>query len=185
MLDRVFRSFRERRRVRQGAAREASLRPLVRDVLEPRVVLSGFAGPLNVAMLSATTTDSQGVTVDYQVGLDGRPLACRFEFGVYRSADAQFDASDVLLGSWTADAGSSDATVGTHEVTIPLNGGLPIDTARPYVLVVANPDDAGATTDPGRTASFRTYSIGVVTHGGHHQHRAGSTPPRGASDRPS
>ena len=141
------------------------MRPLVRDVLEPRVVLSGLPGASAVAMLSATTSDSQGVTVDYQVGSSGggsQPL----QFGVYRSADPAFDASDVMLGSWTAGAGTSDAAAGSHEVTIPLDGGLPIDTARPYVLVVANPNDAGATTDPARTASFRTYAIGVVTHGG-------------------
>jgi hypothetical protein len=134
-------------------------------VLEPRVALSGFVGPLNVAMLSATTTDSQGVTVDYRIGLTAAP-SHPLEFGVYRSADPNFDASDVLLGSWTTDAGSSDATVGAHQLTIPVAGGLPIDAARPYVLVVANPDDAGATTDPSRTASFRTYVIGVVSHGG-------------------
>ncbi|MDR3618271.1 MAG: Ig-like domain-containing protein [Paludisphaera borealis] len=156
--------MRERRRARTRRGK-ASLRPLVRDVLEPRVVLSGMTGASDVAMLSATTTDSQGVTVDYQIGATAG-ASLPLEFGVYRSADAQFDASDVLLGSWTADAGSSDAAAGSHQVTIPVAGGLPIDTARPYVLVVANPNDAGATTDPGRTASFRTYVIGVVSHGG-------------------
>mgnify|MGYP001151053278 CR=1 FL=1 len=130
------------------------------------MVLSSLPLPSAVAMLSATTNDSRGVTVDYQVrwssGVGSPPL----QLGVYRSADAEFDASDVLLGSWSAAAGSSAAATGAHEVTIPLKDGLAIDTARPFVLVVANPNDPGATTDPGRTASFRTYAIGVVTHGG-------------------
>jgi len=138
---------------------------VLRDVLEPRTVQSGLVGPLNVAMLSATTADSQGVTVDYRVGLSAA-TSPPLEFEVYRSADATFDASDVLIGSRAFGAGSPDASVGEHVATIPVDGGLPIDPARPYVLVVANPNDAGATTDPTRTASFRTYTIGVVTHGG-------------------
>jgi len=115
-------------------------------------------------MLSATTSDSQGVTIEYRVGAaDGSSGPVRF--GVYRSADERFDSSDVLLGVWEAtDGGFSSA--GAHRLTIPVEGGLPIDLARPYVLVVANPDEPGALADPGRTASFRKYSVGVVSHGG-------------------
>lgn len=138
---------------------------MVREALEARLALSAtVAGTAPLTMLSATTADSRGVTIEYRVAPslgESDPI----RFGVYRSADDRFDASDVLLGVWEAEAGSA-STRGTHRLTIPVEGGLPIDLARPYVLVVANPDDAGATIDPGRTASFRKYSVGVVTHGG-------------------
>ncbi len=64
------------------------------------------------------------------------------------------------------DAGQPAGALGTHQLTIPLPNGLPIDPQKPYVLVVADPGTPSATTDPGQTASFRTYSIGIVTHGG-------------------
>jgi hypothetical protein len=62
--------------------------------------------------------------------------------------------------------GGPAASGGVHRATIELPDGLPIDTAHPYVLVVANPQSAQASTDPSQTASFRKYTIGVVTHGG-------------------
>jgi len=66
----------------------------------------------------------------------------------------------------TDSSGGPAAATGTHHVTIPLPGGLPIDTTHPYVLVVANPQSSTAMTDPSQVASFRKYTIGVVTHGG-------------------
>ena len=56
--------------------------------------------------------------------------------------------------------------VGVHQLTIPLAQGLPPYPEKPYVLVVANPDSPSVTTDPQQAASFRTYTIGIVTHGG-------------------
>jgi hypothetical protein len=44
--------------------------------------------------------------------------------------------------------------------------GLPPDPEKPYVLVVADPSSPSATVDPEQTASFRVYTIGIVTHGG-------------------
>jgi hypothetical protein len=65
----------------------------------------------------------------------------------------------------TLDAsGQPAAAPGVHQLVIPLPQGLPPDPAKPYVLVVADP--SGATTEPQQTASFRTYTIGIVTHGG-------------------
>ena len=52
------------------------------------------------------------------------------------------------------------------ELTIPLPQGLPPYPEKPYVLVVADPSSPSATTDPEQTASFRVYTIGIVTHGG-------------------
>ena len=63
------------------------------------------------------------------------------------------------------DSGGSATLPGTHELTIPLPAGLPPDPRKPFVLVVADPGTASATTNPQQTASFRTYVIGIVTHG--------------------
>lgn len=160
MLNRVLRSLRRRRGGGGGGRRRSvSARPLLRETLEARLALSAApAAVAPAAMLSATTSDSRGVTVEYRV--DGATGPVRF--GVYRSADDRFDSADVPLGVWEQAA----TTPGTHQLTIPVEGGLPIDLARPYVLVVANPDEPGAAADPGRTASFRKYTIGVVAHGG-------------------
>ncbi len=103
------------------------------------------------------------------------------ELGIYRSNDGQFDSSDSLVdtvtlaaagsaagpGAITVDQNGEPATaVGTHELSIPLPGGLPPYPAKPYVLVVADPGSPSATADPQQTASFRVYTIGIVTHGG-------------------
>lgn len=150
-------------------------RPAVAD-LESRIALSAPA----VVMLAATTADSQGVTVDYQVN---RPpdAAQPLSFGVYRSADDRFDPGDSWVGTLavvppagggmpggaTLDLGGDPAAdEGSHRLTIPLAGGLPPYPEKPYVLVVANPGDPSAAADPRQTASFRKYVIGVVTHGG-------------------
>ena len=55
---------------------------------------------------------------------------------------------------------------GVHQLTIPLPAGLPPDPQKPYVLVVADPATPGGAERPSRTAAFRTYVIGIVTHGG-------------------
>ena len=130
-------------------------------------------------MISATTTDSQSVTIDYQVN---QPIdaASPLQFGVYRSSDGQFNSSDSLVDTVTLvppgaasgqaatldQAGQPATAVGTHTLTIPLPQGLPPYPAKPYVLVVADPGSPSATTDPQQTASFRVYTIGIVTHGG-------------------
>ena len=45
-------------------------------------------------------------------------------------------------------AGQPATAPGKHTVTVPLPGGLPDNPEHPYVVVVADPDDPGA-TDPG------------------------------------
>jgi hypothetical protein len=147
-------------------------RPRLADPLERRVVLSTATMP-TVAMLDATTTDSKTVTIDYRVApAPGADSTGPLTFGVYRSADATFDASDVAVTGADSipvsvdTAGAPVAAEGTHRLTINLPDGLPIDTAHPYVLVVANPQSPQAMVNPAQTASFRKYTIGVVTHGG-------------------
>jgi hypothetical protein len=55
---------------------------------------------------------------------------------------------------------------GTHTVTLPLPGGLPLNPLHPYVLVVADPASSAAVSQSNQSASFRVYTVGIVTHGG-------------------
>jgi hypothetical protein len=131
-------------------------------------------------MLSASSTDSKSITVEYQ--LNQAPAATNpLRFGVYRSSDDRFDSTDVPIDLVTLvpptagssgqaatldQAGQPAAAVGTHQLTITLPQGLPPYPRKPYVLVVADPGSSSAAGDPRQTASLRTYVIGVVTHGG-------------------
>ena len=133
-----------------------------------------------IEMLSATTTDSKSVTIEYQVN-ESPTTSTPIQFGVYRSSDGQFNSSDTLVSTFTLtppgtlplqpattldQSGQPAATLGTHQLTIPLSQGLPPDPDKPYVLVVANPGSPSAMSETGQTASFRIYTIGIVTHGG-------------------
>ena len=120
-------------------------------------------------MLAATTLDSKGVTVTYQV--EGTASAGPIALAVDRSATPTAGPGDMAVGTATIaptqldSAGRPATAPGEHTVTVPLIGGLPDNPEHPYVVVVADPDEAGA-TDPGREASFRVFTIGVIVHGG-------------------
>jgi hypothetical protein len=151
------------------------------EAIEPRLLLSSSAGTFSaIQMLSATTTDSKSVTIEYRVNPSHDPGA-PIQFGVYRSSDRQFNSNDTPVDTLTLaptdpspgkpaailDSSNEPATApGIHRLTIPLPQGLSPFPEKPYVLVVANPGLTSATTDPAQTASFRTYTIAVVTHGG-------------------
>ena len=67
----------------------------------------------------------------------------------------------------TLDQSGQPATaLGSHQLNIPLPQGLPPFPEKPYVVVVADPGSPSATAAPNQTAAFRTYTIGIVTHGG-------------------
>jgi hypothetical protein len=151
------------------------------EALEARLALSaaGVSAPA-IQMLSATTVDSKSVTIEYQVN-QPPGAADPITFGIYRSSDAEYSASDPLAGTFTVTApggpagqgavtldssGQAAAAPGIHQLVIPLPQGLPPYPEKPYVLVVADPGSASVTSPPGQTASFRTYTIGIVTHGG-------------------
>jgi Bacterial Ig-like domain len=167
------------RRAARPARRRAPLQSLgTVEGLEPRWLPS--ASTPTIQVLSATTTDSKSVTVKYQVN-QAPTTATPIQFGVYRSGDGQFDSSDAQVDTFTlvppgASSGQTTPTldssgqpataVGTHQLTIPLPQGLPPYPEKPYVLVVADPGSPSATTEPDQTASFRVYTIGIVTHGG-------------------
>ncbi len=134
-----------------------------------------------IEMLSATTADSKSVTIEYQVN-QAPGTTNPIQFGIYRSSNAQFDSGDLQVDTVTLAApgtttsvqgvitldqnGQSAIAVGTHELTIPLPQGLPPYPEKPYVLVVADPNSPTATNALDQTASFRVYTIGIVTHGG-------------------
>jgi hypothetical protein len=130
----------------------------------------------DIAMVSATTTDSRSVSIDYQI--QNADIHQPITFGVYRSAEDQFDSTAIPVGTvqvfnpgsgnQTLDQAGLPATaVGNHEVTLPLAGGLPPNPQHPFVLVVADPANAIAESSKAdNTASFRKYVIGIITHGG-------------------
>jgi hypothetical protein len=151
------------------------------ESLEKRLALSAVPVAASaIQMISATTTDSKSVTIDYRV--NQTPSATNpIQFGVYRSSNGQYDPSDTLvstfaltssdsspaLGAVTLDQSGQPATaIGTHQLTIPLAQGLPPYPEKPYVVVVADPTAPSATADSQQSVSFRTYTIGIVTHGG-------------------
>ena len=155
-----------------------SLLPDSTEYLEPRWMLSttSVVAPA-IQMISAATTDSKSVTIEYNVN-QAPSAATPIQFGIYRSSDGKFDSSDTLVSTFTPalPGGSTTTTLdqngepatalGTHQLTIPLPQGLPPFPEKPYVLVVADPSLPSATTDLAQTASFRVYTIGIVTHGG-------------------
>lgn len=155
--------------------RNSSQRRKHRDALKPRgewlelrLALSTTSSA--VVMDAATTIDSKSVTVEYEVStlLDARNAP---SFRVYRSADQTFSPDDLpvssapIMASSLDDNGQPLAAMGHHQLTISLPEGLPLSPRHPYVLVVANPESVQPGQSP-PTASFRKYTIGVVTHGG-------------------
>jgi hypothetical protein len=142
--------------------------------------MSAASSVPGIQMISATTTDSKSVTIRFQVN-QAPGAADPIQLGIYRSRDGRFDASDSLVDVITLQAPGSSlgrastsfdesghpATApGMHTLTVPLDQGLPPFPEKPYVLVVADPGSPSATTHPDQTASFRVYTIGIVTHGG-------------------
>jgi hypothetical protein len=137
------------------------------EALEPRALRAATADPY--AILGATTADSKGVTVHYQV--EGSMPAGPLTLGVYRSVDAAYEPGDppvgpaILAVPAVDDAGRPSNGPGEHVLTVPIPGGIPPAPKIPYVVVVADPGSPGA-TDPGRSASYLTVTIGVIVHGG-------------------
>jgi hypothetical protein len=135
------------------------------ELLEGRTLLAASALP-DIAMISATTPDSQSITFTFQV--ENASLNAPFDVAFYRAPASHFDLSaDVEIGAQMVSA--SDLSVGSHTETAAIPGGLPIDPAHPYVLAVANPTggvvESDAAHDTNDTASFRTFLIGAVSHG--------------------
>ena len=147
----IYNAKKSRTRMNQG--RRKRHRPQVEE-LGDRTLPSA-----DIAVQSAQLVTPTTVQFTYQTTDDPGPFAV----GVYRSADAIFDATDRLITTGMVTAPSAP---GGSTSTIGLAGEMPINPAQPYVLVVADPANAITETDEGNnTAFFRKLALGVVTHG--------------------
>jgi hypothetical protein len=157
----------------QRRSRQQRLKPAI-EGLESRSLLTATLP--DIAMVSATTSDSRSVTFDYAIS--GAAVDQPITFAVYRSATSQVSPGAQVVGSVvvnppgpggpTLDTSGNPATaVGEHEITVALPGELPPLPGEPYVVVSAHPAQTVAESNTANdTASFRTYVIGVITHGG-------------------
>src|SRR5262249_3129257 len=141
-------------RIRDGSPVGRRRRRAVLEALEARQLLTTVPA---VLVDSASTADSRGVTIEYDVNTP--PDATHpLNFGIFRSADNQYSAEDSAVGDEAIvapgagtptldDLGQVAASAGHHRLTISLPDGLPPDPKRPYVLAVANPAAALASGD--------------------------------------
>jgi hypothetical protein len=106
-----------------------------------------------VTLTKATTPDAKTVVLTYAV-LGASPNSIHFD--LYRSPSSNATTNSILSAD---DANPSDLTVGEHTVSFTPVAGLPLNTALPYVVVVA--------TSGGKksTVYFRKFLIGVIAHG--------------------
>src|SRR5271165_2160731 len=93
LLCRLFQLLPRNRRDRQyrRVRRAISIPSIV--TLEPRLALSTMFVPPPIVMLSAATSDSRSVTVDYRIdpaATSSQPV----QFGIYRSSDTRFNPGD-------------------------------------------------------------------------------------------
>ena len=103
---------------------------------------------IDVAMFDARILDA--TTVQYKFNAIGS--LSTFNVGLYRSADPVFDSADTLLGSQSATAAPGTTRpiqVGTIETDTPLSW----DPDQPYLLLVADPDEAIRETDESNNQS--------------------------------
>jgi hypothetical protein len=142
------------------------------EVAEQRVLLSApvihaaTAALPTLKLTKATTVDAHSVTVSYSISTAnvGQPL----RFDIYRSDQPVKDAGSQSIGTETIDPGSdpADLAVGTHSVQLIAGTSLTPNAAIPYIIVVADGDGAVAEAAGSvNTAYFRTFSLGVVSHG--------------------
>jgi hypothetical protein len=145
----VFPFFRRRFTARRSA------RPICRLTVER---LEERATPANIAVVGASLQTATSLRLTYQsAGVTG------FEVGIFRSADPVFSADDVPITNATVTPGTTTAN---QIANIALGGEIPIDPARPYVLAVADPNNAiDESNETDNTGQFRKLALGVVTHG--------------------
>jgi hypothetical protein len=120
-----------------------------------------------LTLTKATTVDAQSIEVSYTLPQDDTTVPLRFD--VYRSAGKVYDSSAQFIGTQTLDPASdpADLAQGSHTDVALLTGtSLPPNQSLPYIVVVADPLNA-LTADPNavKTTYFRTWLLGVVSHG--------------------
>jgi hypothetical protein len=121
--------------------------------------MEGRLVPADIAVLSAQLMTPTTIQFTYETTDDPGS----FSVGVYRSADAVLDSSDLLITSVVV---SEPGVPGGSPSTIDLGAEMRIAPAQDYVLIVADPSNSIIETNEGNnTASFRKLALGVVTHG--------------------
>ncbi len=160
---------------RKSRPRRRRRRILCAEGLETRNLLSA-AGVPNVTMIGATTLDSRGVTVTYNV--DAAAAGETIKFQVFRGATGALNSSDTPIAAaqavpsttiapGTLDSNGKDATsAGQHTVTFALPGGLPPNPLNPFVIVAASDALDMSQGNTPSSASFHVYTVAVITHSG-------------------
>jgi hypothetical protein len=134
------------------------------------------ASPLpDIVMQLASELSPTIFTADYAIR--NAAVTGPLQFNVYQSptpppASAPFapGPNDVLVGSPTLPASdTADLAMGEHDITLSLSSPRQLDPSHPYVIVLANPGgvipESDSANDTNDAAAFRTYIVGVDTHG--------------------
>jgi hypothetical protein len=159
--------------------------------LEARFVLSGGPAVAAIVVESVSQPDAHDLSVDYRVQDGDFPLlpGATPGFSVYRSSDATLDSGDLLVahfGGGTGTAGTDvtnqpleiPLTPGAHTIDLPLPQALPINLARPYVIVAADTSGLGNSAPADASyASVRHHTLVVFTHGGLQSEPGNALPP--------
>ncbi len=118
-----------------------------------------FAPRPDIVITSAQLQTATTVGFTYQTTGNPGPFAV----SVYRSADPNFDSGDPIVATTLVTTPSAP---GGSPASIALGTEMPIDPARRYVLVVADPTQGITEANEGNnTSSFRKLALGAVTHG--------------------
>lgn len=124
---------------------------------------------VDIRVVSATTTDSSSIQLDYEIASGPLSLA-NVPAHIYRSADPVLDpASDVLLAETTLQ----QIVTGEHsqEIVVPASG-LAISSALPFIFVAVDlptvefPNGIIVESDESNNvAMFRKHTLAVIVHG--------------------
>jgi|SRR5579875_663528 hypothetical protein len=146
-----------------GEATMDSVRSCIRlclEQLEDRIVPSA-----SINLTFATTTDTRTISVNYTIS-GGSLTGQNVSFNIYRSSAYGSLNGAQLIGTATIPGSdSTDLSAGTHtgvKLALTAPNGQPVtvltpNTARPFIVVVANLDNS--------SASFETHVLGVIVHG--------------------
>lgn len=108
-----------------------------------------------------------GPTVAVNYELTGQAVsATSVTFDIYRSSNAVYDAADKLIGTKSTNAAGLNSA-GLHSLHINLDHAMRPDPSRPYFIVVGRANGPVQETETAdNSASFRKYTIAVISHGG-------------------
>jgi uncharacterized membrane protein len=127
----------------------------------------------DIILNGATTTDASSVTVEYTVA--NVDISSSVTFFVYRSDQPTINFNSMVIDSEIVDP--ENLSVGDHKLQLIDGNELVPDPARPYVVVVANPNASVIESNyENNTTHFRKYLLGATSHG-FNDDILGRTPP--------